>query len=208
MRLYLSSQRLGTAPEAVVALLRGETRIAVIANAADDLAPAKRDTRVQRELADLRRIGLAPEEVDLREHFDGAGRLAAVLDGFDALWVLGGNAIALRTAFAASRADALVTDRLRDDSLVYAGYSAGGCLLGPRDALSVASIGDPPPGYPEDVVDTGLGLLPFAIVPHFDRGVSASTGLVDHYLDHHIPVVALRDGQAIVVDGDVVRVVE
>ena len=131
-----------------------------------------------------------------------------MLDAFDAVWVLGGNAVALRTAFAASGADTVVTDRLRDDSLVYAGYSAGGCILGPREALSVATFGDPLPGYPEHPVDTGMGLLPFAIVPHFDREVPASTGLVDHYLDHHVPLVALRDGQAVVVDGEVVRVVE
>lgn len=179
----------------------------MIANAADDPDPAKREARVERELADLRGIGLAPAEVDLREHFAGTG-LGAALEPFDALWVLGGNVIALRTAFAASGADAVVTDRLRDDSLVYAGYSAGGCILGPRDALAVASFGDPLPGYPDTPVDTGLGLLPFAIVPHFDRAVSASTGLVDHYLDHHVPLVALRDGQAIVVDGEIVRVVE
>jgi dipeptidase E len=188
--------------------MRERMRIAVIANAADDLELAKRHTRVERELGDLRDLGLAPEEVDLREHFDGSGRLGGVLEAFDALWVLGGNAIALRTAFAASGADAIVLDRLRDDSLVYAGYSAGGCILGPREALSVATFGDPLPGYPDEPVDTGLGLIPFAIVPHFDREVPASAGLVDHYVDRHIPFVALRDGQAIVVDGEVVRVVE
>jgi dipeptidase E len=180
----------------------------VIANAADDLDPARRVARVERELADLTGIGLVPHEVDLRDHFDGTDRLAAALEAHDALWVLGGNAIALRTAFAASGADVVVTERLQRDSLVYAGYSAGGCILGPPAALSVASLGNPLPGYPEHPVETGLGLVPFAIVPHFDREVAASTGLANHYVDHHTPFIALRDGQAVVVDGDVVRVVE
>jgi len=123
--------------------------------------------------------------------------------------VLGGNPIVLRTAFAASGADAIVLDRLGDDSLVYAGYSAGGCILGPPEALSVSSYGDPLPGYPDDPVETGLGLVPFALVPHFDPQTSASAGLADHYLDHHVPFIALRDGQAVVVDDDDdVRVVE
>jgi dipeptidase E len=210
MRLYLSSQRLGTAPENLVALLQGKTRIAVIANAADHTEPATRESRVERELADLSGIGLDPEEVDLRRFFDRPDRLSTLLERFDALWVLGGNAIVLRTAFGASGADVVVTDRLAKDSLVYAGYSAGGCILGPRAALAVDSFGGPLPGYPEDHVDTGMGLVPFAIAPHYGRepGAAGATGVADHYIDQHIPFVALRDGQAIVVDGDVVRVVE
>jgi dipeptidase E len=210
MRLYLSSQRLGSAPEALVALLKGRTRIGVIANAADTIEPAKRALRIERELADLRAIGLDPEEVDLRRYFDEGDRLSSLLENFDALWVLGGNVIVLRTAFAASGADVVVTDRLRSDSLVYAGYSAGACVLGPPEALAVDSFGARLPGYPEEVVTVGMGLVAFAIAPHYgpQPGAAGATGVADYYLDNHIPFVALRDGQAIVVDGEGYRVVE
>jgi dipeptidase E len=210
MRLYLSSQRLGTAPDALLALMRDTTRIGVVANAADDIDVGKRAGRVERELADLAAIGLEPAEVDLRHYFDEPDRLRSDLEAFDALWALGGNVIALRTAFRASGADVAITRRLQNDSLVYAGYSAGACILGPRDALAVASYDGRLPGYPEDSISTGMGLLPFAIVPHYGRqpGSAGATGVSDHYIDHHMPFIALRDGQAIVVDGENMRVVE
>lgn len=210
MRLYLSSQRLGTAPDALVTLMHGKTRTAVVANAADDLDAGKRKVRLERELADLTAIGLEPAEVDLRQYFDDTDRLRSELEVFDALWALGGNVIALRTAFRASGADVVVERRLQNDSLVYAGYSAGACILGPHEALAVASFNGRLPGYPEDFISTGMGLLPFAIAPHYGRqpGSAGAPGVTDYYIDNHIPFVALRDGQAIVVDGQSIMVVE
>lgn len=203
MRLYLSSHRLGEAPGELVALMRGRTRIGVIANAADHLEPGKRESRLQREQMDLEDLGLEADEVDLRQHFDDRDRRPPDLEGYDALWVLGGDVIALRTAFHASGADAVITGRLREDSLVYAGYSAGACILGPRDALAGASFRGRLPGYPVEPVSTGLGILPFAIVPHYEGDAG---GLAGDYVNRHIPFIALRDGQAVVMDGDSTRV--
>lgn len=69
MRLYLSSQRVGSTPEELVKLFTSRTRIALIANGAylDDLA--KQRDRVDSELAELRGIGLDPAELDLRDYF-------------------------------------------------------------------------------------------------------------------------------------------
>jgi dipeptidase E len=210
MRLYLSSHRLGTAPQELVSLLRGKTRIAVIANAADDIEPAKRRDRVERELSDLREIGLDPEEVDLRDYFGEGTRLRPVLEGFDAVWVLGGNPFVLRTAFHESGADAPVVDRLRDDSLVFAGYSAGPCVLGPRLPVWDDLLDRDLPGYPDTLVTTGLSLVPFVIAPHYgsEPGAAGATEVTDAFIENHIPFIALRDGQAIVIDGDSFRVVE
>jgi dipeptidase E len=210
MRLYLSSQRLGTASGELVSLLDARTRIAVIANAADDVLPTKRRGRVEREIADLREIGLDPSEVDLRDHFGEEGLVRSTLAGFDAVWVLGGNVVVLRTAFHESGADEVIAERLRDDSIVFAGYSAGPCMLGPRaplwDEVSEGGL----EGYPDTFVTTGLDILPFAIAPHYGRepGCAGGTPVADHYIDNHIPFIALRDGQAIVIDGEVLRVVE
>lgn len=209
MRLYLSSQRVGNTPEELIKLFNGGTRIAVIANGAylDDLA--KQRDRVESELAELHGIGLEPSELDLRDYFGERDRLRSVLAGFDGLWVLGGNVLVLRTAFSESGADEIVRDRLADDSLVYAGYSAGACLLGPRfpllDELFVRGL----PGYPDELVTTGLGIVSFTISPHYgaERGAAGATRVTDYYIEHHIPFIALRDGQAIVVDGDRMHVV-
>ena len=36
---------------------------------------------------------------------------------------------------------------------------------------------------------------------------SGWTSMADYYIEHHIPFVALRDGEALVVDGDATRTV-
>jgi dipeptidase E len=210
MRLYLSSQRLGTAAGELVSLMDARTRIAVIANAADDVPPTKRRGRVEREIADLREIGLDPREVDLRDHFGQKDLTRSVLEDFDAVWVLGGNVVVLRTAFHESGADEVIGARLRDDSIVFAGYSAGPCMLGPRAPLWDEVFEGGLEGYPDTFVTSGLDILPFAIAPHYGRepGCAGGTPVADHYIENHIPFIALRDGQAVVIDGDVLRVVE
>jgi dipeptidase E len=207
VRLYLSSQRLGNRPEELIKLFHGRNRIAVIANGAylDDLV--KQRDRVNSELAELREIGLEPAELDLREYFGQPSRLRSELEQFDGLWVLGGNVLVLRTAFSESGADEIVRDRLVEDSLVYAGYSAGACLLGPRyPLLDEFFVGLP--GYPDELLTTGLSIVPFTISPHYgvEAGAAGATRVTDYYIEHHIPFIALRDGQAIVVDGDNMRV--
>ncbi len=51
----------------------------------------------------------------------------------------------------------------------------------------------------------GLGLLPFAVAPHFRSPGHPETAFIDDvvewYLDHRIPFVALRDGDVIVQEG-------
>ncbi|MGZ4473585.1 MAG: Type 1 glutamine amidotransferase-like domain-containing protein [Nocardioidaceae bacterium] len=66
-----------------------------------------------------------------------------------------------------------------------------------------------PDGYQAAVVWEGLGLLPFAIAPHYgaEPGGAGSTSMADYYIEHHIPFVALRDGEALVVDEDATRTV-
>jgi len=209
MRLYLSSQRVGNTPDGLVKLFTGGTRIALIANGAYVDDPSKQRDRVESELAELRGIGLDPTEVDLRDYFGQPGRLRAELEPFDGLWVLGGNVLVLRTAFRETGADEIVRDRLAEDSLVYAGYSAGACLLGPRypllDELFVQL-----PGYPNELLTTGLDIVPFTISPHYGTqpGAAGATRVTDYYIEHHIPFIALRDGQAIVVDGESMRVLD
>lgn len=60
------------------------------------------------------------------------------------------------------------------------------------------------PGYPADFVTTGLDVVPFGISPHYgpQPGAAGATRLTDYYIDHHIPFIALRDGEAIAIDGD------
>ncbi|MFL6074966.1 MAG: Type 1 glutamine amidotransferase-like domain-containing protein [Mycobacteriales bacterium] len=203
MRAYLSSYRLGNRPEELLTLLRGGRRAAMIGNAADYLDGAERAAAMARELADLAGLGLEPFEVDLRDHFGRPGALREVLGGVDLIYPRGGNVYLLRRALRQSGGDEILTELLRADAVVYSGYSAGPCMLGPTLRGIVSVEDDPtvvPPGYRPEVVWEGLGLLPCALVPHHRPDEPDSS--IGYYRDHGIPYVTLRDGQALVIDGD------
>lgn len=204
MRLYLSSYQLGDHPGAFRELVRGRRRGRVIMNALDGVDPERRRFETQRQMLNLARIGLTARELDLRDH--DPGNLVAAFGQPDFLWVRGGNVFTLRAALARSGADALIADRVRADALVYAGFSAGACILAP--SLSGLEGCD----SPQDALDmygrvesTGLGILDRPFVPHLESPQhpesAALTRVAAAYAQNAQPYWALRDGQALVVDG-------
>ncbi|MEJ3655167.1 Type 1 glutamine amidotransferase-like domain-containing protein [Actinomycetes bacterium KLBMP 9759] len=214
MRLYLSSYRLGNRPEELLRLLPAGRRTALILNAYDDFGDEQRASSLARELSELNDAGLVPEELDLRLFFGRTEELRAALDGFDLVYVRGGNVFVLQRAFRHSGADAVFTDLLARDLVAYAGYSAGACVLGSTLRGIEGEVDDPyavPAGYPTAAPSwEGVGVVPFAIAPHF-RSDHPESGEIErtvrYFIDNHIPFIALRDGEAIVVDGDHVVVV-
>jgi dipeptidase E len=206
VRLYLSSFRMGDCPERLVELARGGRRAAVIANATDVYPAQDRAEAVQRELDALRPLGFDAEEVDLRRHFD-APDVHHRLSDYDVIWVRGGDVFTLRYTLARSGADEAIVSLLRDDAIVYGGYSAGPCVLAP--SLSGLELVDNPEYvkllYGEEAPTTGLGVLDFSIVPHVSSpGHPESTAcdrLADRYRESGTPHRALRDGQVMIVDG-------
>jgi dipeptidase E len=202
VRLYLSSFRMGDHPDRLLELLGSARSAAVIANALDDQGAATRREGVERELSALGELGLEPRELDLREHFG----LPPDLSAYDLLWLRGGNVFLLRYALAASGADAAIVQLLRDDALVYGGYSAGPCVLAP--SLRGLELVDEPEAvqetYGAEPVWNGLGVLDFAIVPHVDSPGHPETercnALADHYRAEGVPHRTLRDGEVLVID--------
>ena len=130
MRLYLSSFRMGDHPEHLAALVGGGGRRAVvIANAMDDAPADVRRGGVERELAALTDLGFDAVELDLRDYFGQERRLRRDLAGVALAWLRGGNVFMLRFALFRSAGDVVFGDLLAADALVYAGYSAGACVL-------------------------------------------------------------------------------
>ncbi|MGH3461175.1 MAG: Type 1 glutamine amidotransferase-like domain-containing protein [Kribbellaceae bacterium] len=197
MRLYLSSFRLGDHPERLVAMVEPPGRTAVVCNAIDTEPADVRAEMVAAELDWLTELGLRPEELDLRT--DDPARLAS----FDAMWVRGGNVFVLRDALRRSGADQVVVDLLGKDALVYAGYSAGPCVLAP--SLRGLEICDDVSLVAEPIWD-GLGVLDHAIVPHLDSPGHPETELVERvaalYETIDVPYQPLSDGQVLVIDGE------
>lgn len=210
MRLYLSSFRLGDHPDRFLGLLRGAApgEIAVIANAMDTAPDDIRRAGVERETGILSELGFQATELDLRDFFGApAGAIESALHSYPSVWVRGGNAFVLRYAMARSAADAALTARLHQDTIVYAGYSAGPCVLAP--SLRGLELCD----SPQDVTQTwgdepiweGLGILDHAFVPHVDSPGHPETEdcgrVAEHYRGNGIPHRTLRDGQVLLIDG-------
>lgn len=212
MRLYLSSYRLGSKPDELLKLLNGKKKTGVIFNAYDANSDTQRKESLEREFGDLRGLGLEPEEVDLRQYFGKPEGLKEKLASYDLIWVRGGNVFVLRRAFKQSGADKAIAELLADDAIVYGGYSAGIDILTPT-LHGIELVDDPnlvPEGYDPGIIWECLGLLPYSVAPHYksDHPESADVDKsVEYMIDNHMLFIALRDGEAIVIDGDEQRFV-
>jgi len=214
MRLYLSSFRIGNRPEELLRLLAGPKQTALIVNADDYKSAEDRAASLEREIDELNSLGLEPTEIDLRRYFDKADELKEVLSGFDLIYVRGGQVFVLRRAFRQSGADEIIRELLANDAIVYAGYSAGICMLGPTlHGYEITGDDDPdliPEGYQPSAVWEGLSVLPYVIVPHYgpqDRFKEWADKAVEYYVANHIPFIVLCDGEATVVDANGPKVV-
>lgn len=205
MKLYLSSYRLGDNPQKLVELVSENKKVAVIPNALDfskDIE--RRNSTVQRELDDLKSLNLEPEEVDLRKYFEKSKALATKLSEFGTLWVIGGNTFILRRAFKESGIDKWLIGQKDNRELVYAGYSAGVCVLSP--SLKGLELVDDPnivsEGYSKKTIWEGLGLIDFAFAPHY-KSDHPETKMVDeeveYFIKNKINYKTLHDGEVIII---------
>lgn len=207
MRLYLSSFRMGAGAGHLRELVGGEGRTAVIANAMDAQPHWQRQEGVDREVTALSSLGLRPEHLDLRDHFDGDG-VGDRLAEYDLLWLRGGNVFVLRDALHRCGADEAIVDLIRANAVCFGGYSAGPCLLGPSIAafgdVDDASVVAAPSGEPAR--DDGLRVLDWIFVPHVDSPghpeTEACGEVARRCVAEGVPVRTFRDGDVLIVDGD------
>ena len=208
MRLYLSSFRVGDCPERLTALMRRPGPVAVIANSMDAAPPDVRADGVALEQRGLAALGLDAVEVDLRTYVGEPDRVAADLAEYELVWVRGGNVFVLRHALAVSGADAALVELLAADALVFGGYSAGPCILGPtlRGLEHCDPVSEVAQAYGAEARFDGLGVLDEVFVPHVDSPGHPESDLLGevaaHYRATGVAHRTLRDGQVWVVDGD------
>lgn len=203
MKLYLSSFRLGNNPERLVNLLSKNKKAAVIVNAIDDAQQEVRKEKLQGELNDLRSLGIEAEELDLRDYFGKKNKLKEKLSEYGMVWIRGGNTFTLRRAYSYSGFDEILKEKVSDKEFVYAGYSAGICILAP--SLKVLAIVDnpniTPEGYKSEIVWEGLNIIKYAIEPHYRSNHPESEMIekeVQLCIDNKILFKALHDGEVII----------
>lgn len=211
MRLYLSSYRIGNYGDRLLGLMRGGTRACVIMNGMDGSPRSTRQDLFERTRRDLSTLGLEVRELDLRKYFgaDDDG-LARELERCDLVWANGGNAFTLNMAMRQSGFVQRLKEWLRTDRIAYAGYSAGAVVAG--NTLRGFDLVDSavperaaPAGYRPEVSWEGLGLVEYAIVPHYrsdHREAEQIEEVVRYCAAEGIPHRTIRDGEVILVEGD------
>ena len=212
MKLYLSSYFFGNNPSILAHLVGANKKAAVIANSTDFLTHSERAERVQAEIKSLSNLGLQPEELDLREYFGTSKDIGKKLSEYGLLWLRGGNVFVLRRAMAQSGFDEVIHPLLERGEIVYGGYSAGACVITPN-LHGLDLVDDPnivPDGYKSEVIWQGLGIVDFAIAPHYrsDHPESAQVEKITEYFkEHDILYKTLPDGEVIVINGDDERII-
>jgi dipeptidase E len=129
--------------------------------------------------------------------------LAEHLAGFDVLYIQGGNTFYLLNQLRRSGADTIIRDLVTGDRAVYCGISAGSVVAGPDIAVAGWS-----PEWDHNEVEladlAGLGLVSFILSPHYEQ---KDASLIAARLPLPHPIMALKDGQAWVVDGEDQRLI-
>jgi dipeptidase E len=206
MKLYLSSYRAGNNPKQLENLFKKGKKVAVIPNALDVYTDIeRRQQSLKREMDRLTGLALEPEVLDLRDYFDKKEQLNIKMESFDGLWVLGGNTFVLRRAFRESGLDEWLESTRNSSEFVYAGYSAGICVL-TKDLKNIELMDDPnvnPEGYPPGLIYDGLGIIDFAIVPHFESDhpeTEAASRQVEYLISNNIEYKTLKDGDVLIIE--------
>ena len=201
MKLLLSS--FGPSPEHDAALVElvgkplSDIRVAYIENAYDVYHD---ETSLVEGRETLQRDGYSFDLVDLRDWRTDRAGLRALLDGFDAFLLTGGNPYYLRSLMKVTGADEMIRD-LVENGVVYAGASAYAVVAGPT-LRHFDELDDP--AEAEEVIWAGLSLTDIVVAPHVDNadfgeGCRKSGDLCER---EGYTVQRLTDAQALVIDGD------
>jgi len=207
MKLYLSSYLFGNESEQLKMLLPAGARIGHINNAKDWVGADEvlRQKSLDQEMEFLNRLGFRSEHLDLKDYFGKTEALKQRLDELDALWVCGGNTFVLRQAMKLSGFDSLFEKLLKREDFLWAGYSAGICIL--CDSLKYIDQVDDPHNFPYagsgSPLYDGLGLFPFALLPHYDSDHFESEAIdaeIQRCINNKWLFKALRDGEVLILE--------
>lgn len=215
MRLFLSSQDLGSHADVAVEMARGSMKLAYVKNSQDAELSEVRNYTTPARKESFESLGFDFEELDLRDYFGKEAELEEKLKDFGVVMCAGGNTFILRRAMRSSGLDKILQKRLRDDSILYGGWSAGACVT--AHSLKELARGDlpgpdvVPDNYPiKETIWEGLGLVDFLVVPHCNMEWFKDDAeiIIQNLEKSKAPYYALNDGQVVIVNGNKVKVLE
>jgi len=207
MKFYLSSFRLGSKAGELVRLMSGNKKIAYIPNAGDfsNIDCAKKSKWEKLDIKSLEKLGLIVEYLDLKDFFGRADELRKKLNEFGGVFIRGGNTFILRQAMKLSGFDIIFKELLKKDDFVYAGYSAGICVLAP-DFKALQLVDNPKDKPYKELQKTiwgGLGFLDCIILPHYKSNHPESADIdkeIEYCNKNNVPFKTLRDGEVILIE--------
>ena len=206
MKLYLSSYRIGNDTSMLDEWVKKNKQILVIPNALDTFPDGERKTNgINQKCEDLQKLGYETIILDLRKYFDNENSLREYLKNFNAFYVLGGNVFVLRQAMKLSGFDSYLLDISQNPNYLYAGFSAGICVLA-KDLHGIHLADDltKKPYGEYETMWNGIGLIDYMPVPHYDTPNHPEShlmnGVVDYLKQNNLAYKTLKDGDVICED--------
>ncbi len=206
MKFYLSSYKIGNETDILKTLIpKNNKKTAYISNAldfSDDLERRKKSE--QSDIDDLRKLDLEVEIVDLRNYFGKKKELEIKINQFGVIWVRGGNTFVLRQAMKISGFDEILKKIINNEQVLYGGYSAGVCVLGPSlKGLELVDFPDIKPYKNQnETIWDGLNILNYSVVPHYKSNHPESEKMnlvVEYMIENKILFKVLKDGEVIII---------
>lgn len=205
MKLYLSSYKTGNRKEELKEWIKNNgNNIGVIINSRDYTPDSKeKEESINKNILELEMVGFKVDIIDLKKYFGKENKLIEDLKEIKAFYVIGGNVFTLRLAMKYSGFDNFLKSISDKDGYLYAGYSAGICVLAPtfKGLDIVDDIVNPYSNEP--ALYEGLNLIDFVPVPHYmsDHPESEKINeVVKYYEKEKIKYKPLRDGDVVIID--------
>lgn len=208
MNLYLSSYRLGNDVEMLKKWNENNKKILVIPNALDIYEDSERKTNgIIDKCDDLVKLGFEYEILDLRKYFGKEEELRIYLQNYNSFYVLGGNVFVLRQAMKLSGFDNYLRSICNDSNYLYAGFSAGICVLAQDlHGMHLVDAPDKDPYSTKKIIWEGVGLIDFMPVPHYDTPNHSESNLmydvVKYLQENNLPYQTLKDGEIIEISNE------
>jgi len=210
MKLYLSSYKVGNRIEELKKWIDEHgNKICLIPNSRDIYPESeKKSNGIQADVNELIALGFDVTVISLKDYFNNKEELLSKIKEFNAFYVVGGNVFVLRQAMYLSGFDEYLKTIENNTNYLYAGYSAGICVLA-KDMHGLDICDDPDINpYDIDTIWEGLGYFDYIFLPHYKSDHPEShlvDKVVDLFEEKKVKYKALKDGDVIILNKELER---